>query len=652
MNPPAKRLNSENIPKAGLAVMPMFLVLLVVFSPVWISGAHDELKGTASLIAAGLLAVVTGIVVLARRELRAGFLKICLFAFALLAWLLAVSLWRGSTLSVLTGVSFETGTFFSLVAFFAALIAGYAFIVSGGRLRALLASIVLSSSVVLLFSGAGILFKQAALVGLFGGWFSTALLFGVSFLILLASAQLASTHKLSAYSAAGAFIFLCAALFVRSGPLLISLGLAGALILFLLGRKPPPNDEGAGTPVSWVAWALVGAALLGGAFSAYEYVPHNAFLDSFGEPRLSFNATAHTILREYQEDKASAFVGSGIGTFGSLWAAYRPRDVNDSPLWNTDFPNGSGLVPTLAGTIGFPLTLALFVILCIALLKSASSMLHFGGALPGSLAVVLSVIIFLTYWSIVYVPNLALFLLIAIFLGVLLGAGEHGKQYETQITFFGDFRIERVWIAAAVSILLIALGAALAGFGSLRALSLFKYYEATDVFAKGPGGDDKTVGILKQSLGYVQLPRTARLLARAYEREARTNTEIARAHPLKPGDTDIALQNARDAVLYGWQAVEGDRTDYRSWLELGNAQALLGIITADRKVLAEGVANYNSAQFRAPNHPLPFFMESQSQYIVRDFPSARKSLEKTLSLKPDYEDALKMQKIMFADGVQ
>jgi hypothetical protein len=64
---------------------------------------------------------------------------------------------------------------------------------------------------------------------------------------------------------------------------------------------------------------------------------------------------------------ANPIFGSGPGTFVQDWSLYRPRELNNTIFWNSDFDTGIGFIPTsfittgAVGAIAWIVFLALFL---------------------------------------------------------------------------------------------------------------------------------------------------------------------------------------------------------------------------------------------------------------------------------------------------
>jgi hypothetical protein len=74
-----------------------------------------------------------------------------------------------------------------------------------------------------------------------------------------------------------------------------------------------------------------------------------------------------TVAIAHQVYNANPIFGSGPGTFVQDWSLYRPRELNNTIFWNSDFDTGIGFIPTsfittgAVGAIAWIVFLALFL---------------------------------------------------------------------------------------------------------------------------------------------------------------------------------------------------------------------------------------------------------------------------------------------------
>lgn len=118
--------------------------------------------------------------------------------------------------------------------------------------------------------------------------------------------------------------------------------------------------------------------------------------------------------------KKADFVGPGLNNFSKVWRQYRPTDIQQPDLYEIDFSQAFGTIPTIAintGILGF-LALLLFIVFilytCVARVLKRSRYEH---SLIEYIAPISA--LYLLYFSIFYTPSITLWYLTFVFLGIV-----------------------------------------------------------------------------------------------------------------------------------------------------------------------------------------------------------------------------------------
>jgi|GEM_PF-1681213 tetratricopeptide (TPR) repeat protein len=131
--------------------------------------------------------------------------------------------------------------------------------------------------------------------------------------------------------------------------------------------------------------------------------------------------------------KSSPILGSGPNTFAKEYLLYKPLAINQTQFWSTQFTNGSGLVPTIALSLGLS-GIILFCLLYIYFIRDGVRALRKASrldALENQTKDRVSQYIsyssffagaFLLYMDLAYVPSYTDFFLAFIFIGVFIGS--------------------------------------------------------------------------------------------------------------------------------------------------------------------------------------------------------------------------------------
>lgn len=122
--------------------------------------------------------------------------------------------------------------------------------------------------------------------------------------------------------------------------------------------------------------------------------------------------------------KASPILGSGPNTFSKEYLLYKPLGVNQTQFWSTEFGSGSGLIPTIALSLGLS-GIILFCLLYIYFIRDGVRALRKANQNPLLPYISYSsffVGAFLLLMDLAYVPSYANFFLTFVFIGVFLGS--------------------------------------------------------------------------------------------------------------------------------------------------------------------------------------------------------------------------------------
>jgi tetratricopeptide (TPR) repeat protein len=122
--------------------------------------------------------------------------------------------------------------------------------------------------------------------------------------------------------------------------------------------------------------------------------------------------------------KASPILGSGPNTFSKEYLLYKPVGINQTQFWSTEFGSGSGLMPTVALSLGLS-GIILFCLLYIYFIRDGIKTLRKANQnllLPYISYSSFFVGAFLLFMDLAYVPSYANFFLTFVFIGVFVGS--------------------------------------------------------------------------------------------------------------------------------------------------------------------------------------------------------------------------------------
>ena len=611
----------------SLALAAFVCVALMVGTIVWVEDEPDILKGIA--VAVSIVALLTvlsfaGLVHVARVTWK----DVGVFALCALIPLYALLVNIQGALSVpdSIGIAFEPGTVISMLCSALAVVAGYLF-VRLFRLPIVFAICVAIGSTIV--GGAyllGLFVPSVASIMLFGGWFSTQLLFAAGFLCALRLVDQQSPLFMQIAAGVIAVVLTALLLTAHSNTLVLGVAIAGALFLFLLWYAHTSRRT-----LYWPQVALVVVMLCAGLTNAQSFVAQSGIADVSIEVRPSVRLSTHVLLRQYEARPQTLFWGTGE-SFVKSWNMHRPESINRTPFWDTDFVTPSGTL------IGFLITYG-----AIAVLVGMLACVHWCGraieyarsdAQPRHLRIDAALQAVLVLFGLVslgmYAPNFAFITIWTLSTGVLLGIVVR--------------RAEKPNVSYAPALVLLVL---LCGCGgaiihtATKQYAALREYATSKTFDGGVEAFEAAEAHMKASLSLKPLPHVARMLSARYEQEIRTAmTEEAE------------LVDERRLIFAGWAnsasvaasvALELDPNDYRNWIQLGDIKVFRALFEQNPDLIAEAINAYDKARSLAPQSPVPHFLSAQAAYLQGDFLFARTEVEKAIDLKPDYYDARVLQ---------
>ena len=140
--------------------------------------------------------------------------------------------------------------------------------------------------------------------------------------------------------------------------------------------------------------------------------------------------------------KSSPIIGSGPNTFAKEYLLYKPLGINPTQFWSTEFGSGSGVIPTIALSLGLS-GIILFCLLYIYFIRNGVRTLRKGGQLGVSEDQVNSRFAqyisyssffagaFLLFIDFACVPSYVNFFLTFVFIGVFIGSRMRSRRCAT-----------------------------------------------------------------------------------------------------------------------------------------------------------------------------------------------------------------------------
>jgi tetratricopeptide (TPR) repeat protein len=547
----------------------------------------------------------------------------------------ASALISGNPLSSFVSGDALTGTVASVLLFFGAALIGALSVEDRKHSFTLLVALLISAAVVIVFQIARLIFPGhldlfGALAGntssVVGSWHDLAIFVGTMLLIALGLLE-------SSVAESKPFAIALQVMSVLGFGLLLIINfsdtwfmICGGATFFAVARLLRSYRRSRSVTISlrssilWIVLALVALGIgLGGTF-IYNHLPKQLQITQV-EVRPSWQGTFQAGQEIFSGGRALIF-GTGPNTFDQQWALNKPKEVNGTNFWNTDFQSGIGVVPTAFVTVGIVGTIG-WLLLALALLYAGYRSIV--DESEGRLRVILFVAsAALLTFHIIYVPSFGISTLMFLLLGVLAGLNTSSWRN-------GVVSLTPSSIGTFIGILIIACAVIAGGLMESRAI-------ISTLFTS------KAAAVYQQSS---DLSAASQLVAQAVSIDPQN--DIAQRAAIEIGLLQLAKLSQNGAasttqeqlkaalsstIAHGLAAVNIDNTNYQNWLALaGLYQSLAGQGVAGAYDQAQTA--WQHAASTTPSNPLPQLQLGEIALVRNDLAGAKMYFSKAISLKPD-----------------
>lgn len=479
-------------------------------------------------------------------------------------------------------------------------------------------------------------------VNLVGKWNDLGLLVSVLGLFIMVELEMRRPSNMMRIGSIILGILVVAVLGFINFSLAWALVLAGAIIIgvfsFIKGKGEDGESHAPGL-ASRIPWVATAAAVLAVLFLAWGPFFNTGLTSVFPvsslEVRPSYQTTEQALTAVREGSFSRALVGMGPNTFGEIWLAQKPAEVNQSAFWSLDFNVGYSTLATALGTVGLFGVLAWllpFVLVLVAMIRlMRMSVLNredraIGAALGlGSLMLLVAMAL--------YVPSQNLILLALILAGAAFGflwrQGRPAHSVEEVPS-----RLVQVG-ALALSIVLVVASLWIGVKTAQRALA--ETYVGRAAVALQAGKVDNAVKLSAQAVGIESTGDTLRMQINA------GGSKLAQLAQVTDGDQQALQQQFQNTlqttITAGQKAVQKNTADYRPFFLMGQVYDLL----AGLKVTGayeQASTTYQAAMVRNPSNPAITLALSRLSARQGNGPATEAYLRASLTQKPNYTDAI------------
>lgn len=312
----------------------------------------------------------------------------------------------------------------------------------------------------------------------------------------------------------------------------------------------------------------------------------------------SFSSTAGIIQKTLEE---SPLVGTGPNTFALLWERYKPRVLNDTPLWSLRFSNGNSLVGTIVaegGMLGGIALVAFMLLLTMTVLKALGQS-NLDDLHETLLRSTIGGVIFLWFLWWVHPTSIFIVYLTFIMTGIFLAMIRVMGLAETaDIDLFSS--TERGFVASLAIIFLLIGSIVGIYFQATRYIAGLYFVRGLDEFNTGKGLNSARITIAKamtydayrdqywRTLAQLEIKKLERIISSAANiprEEAQEQFRVSLA---------AAIDDAKKASDLGPR-------DSVNWMVLGQVYEVVIPFVPGSSDLA--LENYNRAKDLAPTNP-------------------------------------------------
>jgi len=470
-------------------------------------------------------------------------------------------------------------------------------------------------------------------VNLVGKWNDLGLLVGLLMLMLLVVLECVSLNRIRRIASYMALVVLTLLLAIIQFSLMWWVLMVACFVLALWSFASKRQDA---SSAGWksIPWTpLVGAGvsgvlLLWGATVNTSLT--NMFPVSALEVRPAFSSTLDITRASHGTSLEKFLLGTGPQTFGQSWLLYKPAEVNRSPFWNLDFSVGFSTFSTALASVGILGALAWLVPMVLVLLGLVRALRSHMSA--GEKVVALSLgtsALFLWTAILFYVPSQNNILLSFVLAGAAFGCAM--KKPHTDAPRAGIARIV-LW-----SVSLCFVGIVVWSGVSIIRRTLAQSYVNQGAVQLSQGNVETALVLAKKAQGVESIADSFRLSVAA--RTVAIQKIAAISAPTTEDQTNF--KNEIEKVIPDGQKVLAlAPSDYRGYVALGRVYDILASLKVGGAYESAKDMYQRAAAVNPTTPEIPLMLARLEAGHSADLKPIEAGLSKSLTLKPDYTDAI------------
>ena len=503
-----------------------------------------------------------------------------------------------------------------------------------------------------------------------GRWSDLALFAGITTILSLTSLEFLKLNKLfkiAVYTILTFSLFILAAtnfpIFIWGSGVSDSIGLFTIIGIFSLlffvyfvSSSYEKKDTAEKTFARRVPIASLIVLVISVVFTLGFLPLQNVFYTYFkvtpvSEARLLWKPTADLSLGTLKSFPARTLFGYGPNEFTYKWRLDKPVDINNTSIWNIDFADGVGFIPSTmvtVGLLGFIAWMGFFFFLLILGLRAL--FMKIKDPLSHYLTVSsFLVTLFLWITQIIYTPSIVSFIFTFLFTGLFIGSlFREGIIKEKEYVFDDSKAKSSVSIIFLIGVLIISMFWAYK-IGEKMIASIYAN-KATLALSTATNIDDV-------EKAKVYLAEAATLDSQDSYFRTLANISLAEINTyLQDNTTPVDTLQAKfkdaftQAFNFGTLAVSANNHNFDNYITLGNV--LESVVALNVPQSYDNAKNaYLGAQKLNPKSPLVPYLLARLEVANKNPDNAKQYIGQALSLKPQYLDAaVLLGKIQYGEG--
>lgn len=352
------------------------------------------------------------------------------------------------------------------------------------------------------------------------------------------------------------------------------------------------------------------------------------------EVRPSWSSTFEVIKTTVKE---SPLLGTGPSTFATQWLKFKPKGINETLFWDTDFTSGIGHLPTFIVSTGL-VGLASWLLLIIAILLSGFRIIfkRFSDSISRYLAVS-AFFLSLFFWSMatLYIPTITMFIFAFFFTGLFAASlYREGALNKKEIVFANHPKASFV---AIILLIVLAIASVSLLFGIYKkSLSLVYFqksvlgYQSNLNSSQAEERVQKALSLWNSDVYYRSLSELNLIELNSILNNQNIAPEQARDEFQKT--LSKAIENAK-------RAVDLNPENYQNWLSLARVySSVVPPPLAIQGAYENAKGSYQEALSRNPHSPAILLFLARLEAMQGNLKGAREFDNRAIAEKPNFAE--------------